>query len=176
MIVLIVGGFGVGKDTVADLLIEESLKHNEFQKLKKILSYTTRLPRYEGEHTHVFCTKDAFEEIDDFIATTVIDDQFYGARASQFDKSKVNLYCVDDKGVNDVLNHPDINDTVAVVEVIRPQWLINLPKKRMERIRQFSDFNYDIDYRIMNDGDMEKLKTSVSDCFDYLTRVMKKSL
>lgn len=175
MIALIVGGFGVGKDTVADLLIQESLKHNDCDKFEKVLSYTTREPRYEGEDTHTFCTKEEFEKFNDLIAFTSIDSYYYGARESQFDKSKVNLYCVDDKGVIDVLSS-NIDDEVIVIEVIRPIWLIDVTSERLKRHRDYSDYSYDIDYRIMNDGDMGKLKTSVSDCFDFLVRMVKKNL
>ena len=176
MIILIVGDFGVGKDTVADLLLKESLRRHDCVKFKKILSYTTREPRYDGEDTHLFCTKRDFLTFNDLVAKTEIENNFYGTRASQFDKNNVNLYCVDKKGVNDIVQS-NIDDWL-VVEVIRPKWLINLPKDRLNRSRNTDSDSLitTIDYRIMNDGDMEKLKASVLECFNFIVKEMKKSL
>ena len=174
MIVLIVGDFGVRKDTVADFLTKESLRHHDCVKFQKIKSYTTRLPRYENEDTHIFCTKETFKSFNDLIAQTKIDDNYYGARASQFDKNKANLYCVDDQGVRDVLES-DI-DRIIIVEVVRPKWLINLPKKRLNRKRHSDPYKYNFDYRIMNDGDLAKLEASVLECFNFILKHMKKDL
>lgn len=173
MICLIVGGFGVGKDTVADLLVKTVSSRHDCIKAKKILSYTTRSPRYEGEKTHLFCTKDQFLTFNDLVAQTEIDGHYYGAREFQFDKSKLNLYCIDGKGVYDIINS-NIDD-VLIVEVVRPKWLINLPSDRIDR-QPNGSYNFEIDYRIMNDGDMEKLKASVLECYNFLLKEMKKSL
>lgn len=174
MIVLIVGDFGVGKDTVADLLVKESLRHHDCTKFEKIKSYSTREPRYEGEDTHIFISEEEFSSFNDILAQTKISNCYYGTRFSQFDPNKVNLYCVDDKGVKDVV---EANfDDFLIVEVIRPKWLINLPKERLERERQSESYNYGIDYRIMNDADMRKLEASVLECFNFLVKEMKKSL
>lgn len=174
MIALIVGDFGVGKDTVADLLVQESLRHNDCVKFEKIKSYTTREPRYEGEDTHIFISKNDFLAFDDILAQTKIDDNFYGTRYSQFDSNKLNLYCVDDKGVKDVV---EANfDDYLIIEVVRPKWLINVPKERLERKRHSEPYHYGIDYRIMNDSDMRKLEASTLECFNFLIKEMKKSL
>lgn len=175
MIVLIVGDFGVGKDTVADLLLKNSLNHHDCVKFQKILSYTTREPRYDGERTHLFCSKRDFLTFNDLVAQTKIGDNYYGARESQFDKEIVNLYCVDEKGVNDIVD-ADIDDYI-VVEVIRPKWLVDIPIDRLNRDRHNKErMIATIDYRVMNDGDMEKLKASVLECFNYIVKEIKKSL
>lgn len=174
MIVLIVGNFGVGKDTVADLLIKESLRHHDCEKFVKILSYATREPRYDGENTHTFVSEDEFLGFDDIIASTKIADHYYGTRKSQFNCKKVNLYCVDDQGVKDII---EANfDDVIVVEVIRPKWLIDIPKDRLNRQRHNEPYPYPVDYRIMNDGDMYKLEASVLECFNYIIKEVKKTL
>lgn len=57
MIILVVGNFGVGKDTFADFMLKylpESIK---------IKSFTTREPRFDGEDTHIFTTPDKFQKI-----------------------------------------------------------------------------------------------------------------
>ena len=63
MIVLIVGDFCVGKDTFADMLMEEIYEYSS-HKVKKILSYTTRPARYKERGTHEFCTREEFLEFD----------------------------------------------------------------------------------------------------------------
>lgn len=176
MICLIVGDFGVGKDTVADFLMDMFSEKGNSIKAQKILSYSTRNPRFDGEDTHIFCTKEEFEGFNDIIAQTKIGGNYYGARASQFDKDKINLYCVDEKGVNDIVN-ANIDDWV-VIEVVRPKWLIDLPEDRLNRKRDenFEGLITGIDFRIMNDGDIEKLKILTLECYNFLLREMKKSL
>lgn len=161
MIVLITGDFCVGKDVVADYFVEN------MDNAQKILSYTTREPRFEGEQTHLFCTKEEFEQFDDLVATTCINDEYYGARSEQFDKDKVNVYVVDNKGVSDVLNAHI--DNVYVVEVVRPDWLKNCPKSRIDR-NQVADRDFKVSYRIMNDGDLDKLFRICDDCLAFLQK------
>lgn len=175
MIVLITGDFCTGKDTIADLLLQESLKHNDCEKFVKILSYTTRFPRYEGENTHIFCTKIDYENLkDEIIAQTLINDNYYFTTESQFDENKVNLYVVDDKGIEDVVASGI--DVTYIIEVVRPVWLRDCPEERLKRKRQSeSKHKYVSDYRIINDGTKEKLLASVLACFDDIMK-MKKSL
>lgn len=169
MIVLIVGDFGVGKDTVADLLLSQSLTYkSNFCSFQKILSYATRKPRYEGEDTHIFVSKEEFSKFDDLAACTKIDDNYYGARFSQFDTEKINIYCVDEKGVSDIIDK-NIDD-VFIVEVIRPKWLRNVSKERLERKRESGSFEYNPDYIILNDKDLSNLEISVSDCFNAILK------
>lgn len=176
MIVLIIGDFGVGKDTVADLLVKESLRRHDCVKFQKVISYTTRKPRFEGEETHLFCSKEIFNGFDDLVAQSRIENDYYGARKTQFHKNKVNLYCVDRKGANDIIKSSI--DDYLIVEVIRPKWLINLPSYRLNRVRYKNPVKLfdDIDYRIMNDGDMQKLEASVLECFHFIIKEMKKNL
>ena len=173
MICLIVGDFCTGKDLVADTLMKINNSKHDCVRFRKILSYTTREPRYKNERTHIFCTKEEFDSFDDIIASTQIGDNFYGARESQFEFDSVNLYCVDDKGVQDIID-ADIDD-VYVIQVIRPKWLRNCPKDRLNRVRHNESIKYKYDYRIINDGDKRKLEASVNDCFEAIIK-MKKSL
>lgn len=157
MIILVTGDFCVGKDTVADILVDK-LDAN------KILSYTTRKPRYEGEDTHEFCTRQEFEQFDDVVAFTEIGGALYGSRRSQFIDDEINIYVVDHKGVVDMLDG-DLGDDVFVLEVVRPSWLIECPAQRSDRDRKYDVKPTRIDYRLINDGDMEKL---YRDCTEFL--------
>lgn len=160
--VLVVGDFCVGKDTVADNILD--ILSNRFHyETNKIISYTTREPRYEGEDTHIFCSKEEFLNFDDIVAETKIADQYYGARASQFKKDCINVYVVDEKGVHDVIN-ARLNDPIFVIEVFRPNWLRDCPESRIKRDREYGSYSFYIDYRIVNDGDLNKLRTICQDC------------
>ena len=173
MICLIVGDFCVGKDLVADYMIELSDKFNDLVP-RKIKSYTTRSPRYKGEDTHEFCTRKEFEDFNDLIAFTVIGDEYYGARLSQFDPDFLNIYVVDSKGVEDILLNDDINDPIYVVEVIRPSWLNNCPKERLNRERSLKG-KYKFDYRIINDGDKDLLKSKTFECLKVMLPILENS-
>lgn len=170
MIVLIVGDFGVGKDTVANLFLKNDFIDYSGFEFQKIKSYTTRPKRYDSEDTHIFCTKEEFSSLNDIVAQTQINNECYGARKCQFDKDKINLYCVDDKGVRDI-EYSNI-DKVFVVEVIRPSWLIDLPEDRLNRSRQSQHYKYIPDYIIMNDGGLDILERTVSECFNFMKKFL----
>lgn len=177
LIVLIVGDFCVGKDVVCDMMcdyIGYNPKYDDFT-VNKIQSYTTRAPRFEGESTHTFCTKDEFNDFDDIIAMTIINDEFYGARASQFnldDKNHFDVYVVDPKGVYDIVHSGIDADSIHTVEVVRPKWLRDCPKERLDRKSDFNitPIDYNVSYRIINDGDLAKLRRLVEECIDFLCK------
>ena len=172
MICLVVGDFCVGKDLVADYMI--NICHDFFDvSAQKIKSYTTRSPRYEGEDTHEFCTREEFESFDDLIAFTMIQNEYYGARLSQFDPDFLNIYVVDSKGVEDVLSM-DIDDPIYVVEIVRPSWLMDCPKERLNRNRE-SKGKYKFDYRIINDGSKAALETKVFECLKVMLPILENS-
>lgn len=170
MICCITGSFATGKDLVADLLLKTCLEHNDCIKAQKILSYTTRPQRYEGENTHIFCTKQEFQNLHNFIATTKIDGHFYGAVEEQFDPQKLNIYVVDGKGTMDVLNSGF--DDVFVVQVTRPRELIEVSLDRINRIPN-GHYDYPVDYRILNNNSLEDLKVSVGELYSFLLKRIK---
>ena len=175
MIILIVGDFCVGKDVAADMMcdhIGHNPKYNDFT-VNKIKSYTTREPRFSNEDTHEFCTKEEFKSFDDIIAMTIIDDEFYGARLSQFnlkDKNHFDVYIVDPKGVYDIVHSGVDADFIHIVEVVRPKWLRDCSQERLNRKSDFNikPIDYNASYRIMNDGDCVKLRKSVEECVSFL--------
>lgn len=173
MIVLITGDFCTGKDTVANIMcyLAPDCTH-------KILSYTTRAPRDEDDlQNHEFCTDEEFDHWTDWIATTEIEGIRYGARLSQFtdDNNILNLYVVDGKGVNDVLDlEKFIDHDIVVVEVVRPVWLRKCPKARQNR-KKAPHEAFPVDYRLFNDGDEEKLTLSCRECLSYINTLRKPS-
>lgn len=166
MIILIVGDFGVGKDTFADMLLE-CFSDNA----QKVQSYTTREPRFPGEDTHIFINKETWQEYQNMnpspiVAETIIDNHFYGTINNQFD-ADYNIYVVDDIGVRDVLN-ADI-DSVFIIEIIRPKWLINASQSRLNRKRT-DKYDYSYDFRVINDGSLDKLRSYANEVFLWITK------
>lgn len=154
MIILITGGFGVGKDTFADYLLEEFEKNKILA--QKIRSYTTRPPRYPGEKTHIFATPGVYETTkNNTVAQTTIDNYHYWTTPDQFDKNKINIYVVDDIGVRDTVT-ADI-DEVFIILITRPQHLITVNKQRQNR-KKTETFKFEPDFEILNDGDLKSLK------------------
>ncbi len=97
---LIIGRTGTGKDRLANELAKRGLK--------VLKSYATRKPRYEGEDTHIFITKEEAASYKDKIATTTINDVNYFATRKQLDESDV--YIIDPNGAYELIkNCPDIS-------------------------------------------------------------------
>ena len=171
MIILIVGDFGVGKDTFADMLVDCF-----GDEAHKILSYTTRKQRYDGEDTHIFVSHDFWNAVQEeipspIVAETKIDGEFYGTLRHQFCGSlpyediSYDIYVVDDIGVRDVIQSHI--DSVFVIEIVRPKWLIKVPKERLNRQRTDS-YDYKCDFRVINDGSLEKLKTNANEVYHWI--------
>lgn len=170
MIILIVGDFGVGKDTFANML----LTHFGLEYAQLIRSKTTRKPRYENEITHEFLTIQDYEnDQDNIVAQTKIDDQYYWTTKDQFEQffNGFSIYVVDDIGVRDVIQS-DIDD-VYIIEVIRPSWLIEADPQRLNRERQSGTYKYKPNYRVINDKTFEYLDSIARDIAYRLKDEMK---
>ena len=103
MKLLIVGRTGTGKDTLKEIL-------QKTYGWKFVLSKTTRKPRFEGEDTHIFITKEEANAtpIEDKVAITFIqngeDDQDeYFATRQQVEEA--DAYIIDPNGVNVLLKN-----------------------------------------------------------------------
>jgi guanylate kinase len=97
---LIIGRSGTGKDTLARMLADRGLKI--------LKSYSTREPRYKGEDTHIFISKEDAAKITDKIATTTINNNEYFATRKQLDECDV--YIIDPNGFDELTaNCPDIS-------------------------------------------------------------------
>lgn len=154
MLILIVGDFGVGKDTFADLLLS-------YLDGVKIQSYATRSPRYDGEDTHIFMEKeDFFDDYDNnrVVAWTFIHNNYYWTTKNQFNKHKHEVYVVDDVGLRDVIKSHIFKD-YYVIEIIRSKHLIHVGEERLNRKRMKKiDCKKYINVTIQNDGTLEELR------------------
>jgi guanylate kinase len=91
---LFVGKSASGKTTIANMLAE---KHNLIQ----VESYTTRLPRFDGEKGHIFISEDEFIDLGELAAYTYYDGNHYGTTFEQL--SKCDIYVIDIPGVESLL-------------------------------------------------------------------------
>lgn len=88
-ILLLVGESGSGKTTIAN----ELEKHG----LKQLRSYTTRSKRYENEDCHTFVSLDQYHQLQNIVAETYFDGNYYCATTDQVNQNDV--YVIDVDGV-----------------------------------------------------------------------------
>lgn len=107
VIVTLTGNAGVGKDTAAEYVCSK-------RGWNRIVSYTTRSMR-EGEvngREHLFVNEMCVEESQLF-AYTVYGGYQYWTTWDDFSKESVNLYVVDEKGLEDIekllSSHPEVS-------------------------------------------------------------------
>ena len=91
---LFVGKSASGKTTIAKLLEE---KHG----CKQVESYTTRMPRYDGEVGHTFISEEEFDHLGELAAYTEYNGYRYGTTFEQLDKC--DIYVIDVPGVETLL-------------------------------------------------------------------------
>lgn len=182
MIILVTGDFGVGKDTFADFLVdiinddydEKSNKNIPLWKAKKIKSFATRKPRYEGEDTHTFVSKEKWLKMREkpgcIIAETEIDGEFYGTARFQFEHDYLfSVYVVDDIGVRDMLAAKEIlQQEIYVVEIFRPKSLRNVDKNRLNRIRNLESYRVYPDAVVYNTHDFVSLRRDAREVYEQI--------
>lgn len=95
-IYLIVGPSGSGKSTVADILEKK-------YRLKQVVSYTERPPRFEGETGHTFVSSEEFDKLENLCAFTEFDGYRYGVPAPMVDEC--DTYVIDPAGVRYMKEH-----------------------------------------------------------------------
>lgn len=102
---LVVAASGTGKDYIVDKICEDFGK-------KKVISRTTRTPRYDGENTHLFVSnKMADDEFDNAVAKTVFHgNRYYTTINDLIDK---DFYIIDPAGVKS-MKHKEKFNTVTI--------------------------------------------------------------
>lgn len=147
MLILIMGDFGVGKDTIADMFVD--YLGDEACKIK---SWTTRPPRFKGEDTHFFIDDETAQSFsrEETLAYCKIGDYHYWTTFSQFGQKKYEFYVIDRESVYQVASR--FRNPFIIIEVRRPFNLIDVDKDRLNRRRikndsfDHKDFNANIVY------------------------------
>lgn len=106
--ILIIGRTASGKDTLANMLVDEG-----FSLLR---SFTTRKPRSEDDDSHLFVTQEEYERTPplSIVAETVIDDNVYFATKQQVGMN--DIYVIDPEGADELIeNMPDMPFTIVYV-------------------------------------------------------------
>ena len=152
MIVLIIGDSGVGKSTIVSRL------STSLENINIVKSYTTRPKRniYDDDHTFI----DSVDEINDkVVASTIINNHFYGASEKQFKKGMINVYIVDDKGVVDVKNFFS-DELIVTIHINRNNITVPIARKN----RRIEKLNLSYDEEIYNDGSIDETVDEVIRC------------
>lgn len=109
-LLLIVGKSGSGKTTI--------VKHLETYGLKTLQSYTTRKQRFEGETGHTFITDEEFENLENVVATTYFNSNYYCATKEQLDES--DTYVIDLDGIEYFKEHYKTDRPIKIVYIKVP--------------------------------------------------------
>jgi guanylate kinase len=123
---LFVGRSASGKTTVANMLVEK-------YGYKQVESYTTRLPRFDGETGHIFVPEEEFRNLGELAAYTFYNNNHYGTTFKQLEEC--DIYVIDVPGV----------ETLLQKEISRPIVIIYFDTTVYTRINRMLD---------RGDGDM----------------------
>ena len=105
-IYLLVAKSASGKTTTAEIL------EKEFG-FKSIQSYTTRVPRYEGEIGHTFITDDEFDLLENIIGYTEYNGHRYCCTKEQIDEA--DIYVIDVPGVETLLERYNSDRLILIL-------------------------------------------------------------
>lgn len=145
--ILVVGASGSGKDYEVDWCCRN-------YDLKKVMSKTTRKPRFEGEDTHLFVSEYIKEcEYDSAIAKTCFNGNYYWT--TKEDLKGKDFYIIDRDGVLSMPNREDYD----VVYIKVPVWT------RIKRMRKRGDSWRNVISRVFHDW---KAFKGMNDIADYI--------
>ena len=102
---LFVGKSASGKTSLANLLEEK-------YECKQVQSYTTRLPRYDGETGHIFVSKEEFDNLGELAAYTMYNGNEYGTTFKQLEEC--DIYVIDVAGVETLLQK-EIDRPIVII-------------------------------------------------------------
>ena len=133
---LFVGKSSSGKTTIANILEKKCGD-------KQVQSYTTRLPRYEGEIGHIFVSDADFDKLGEMVAYTEYNGFRYGTTKEQLDEC--TIYVIDVPGVETLLERYTENRPIIVF-----YFDANI-RTRIDRMIERGDSDAAIVSRIYND-------------------------
>lgn len=162
-LITITGPSGAGKDTVAQLLSEET-------DIPVLVSYTTR-PMREGEvngREHYF-VKECTTDKKDMLAYTVYGGYEYWTEV--YDVHDIAIYVIDEEGLRDLHDrfpHIELLSVyVTAIEDVRRQRGVSQERMERDLQRQVLPIEY-YDYRISNNKSIVALKHKVKDMAQYV--------
>ena len=136
---LFVGPSASGKTSVANAL--------EKYGYKQVYSYCTRAPRYDGEPGHVFISKEEFDALENKVAYTEYDGNFYCTTKEQLDE--VDIYVVDVPGVKTLIENYNTDRKICI-------WSFETnTATRVKRMRERGDSDTAIVDRIIQDEEYD---------------------
>ncbi len=144
-IVLIAGDSGTGKTTLSRILCQQYPDIYNF-----INSYTDREKRDIDEWGHLFVRPEYMRHLlskCDIVAQTKIQNRQYCTLRTQFDDAKINVYIVDKKGIEDVVQSFPKADIITVL-IKREQYDIDIERKNRNVIIPDES---DVDFVVNND-------------------------
>lgn len=173
MIIFIIGKYGAGKDTFADLLVDALNPKKGKKVAEKVLSYTTRLVRDVSDFdNHRFARywkinpDDNYMKQDKVVAWTKIDGEYYWSEVDQF-KNDFNIYVIDPGSIQQVI---DKNlDFCCTIHITRDK--IDIPKAREVRPLKWEDV--DVDIEVHNDEGLDKLKEAAEYVKNWVLEVQE---
>lgn len=106
---LIIGPSGSGKSKLAETL------EYIFQ-AQMVRSYTTRKPRHEDEHGHIFLAEEDFDTLGELVAYTEFDGHRYGVTKALLDES--DIYVIDPAGAEVLHDRYDLTCDRDIIPII----------------------------------------------------------
>lgn len=142
-VLLVNGGSGVGKSTVVGELCED------WEAFRQVMSITSRERRGEDDD-HVFMDRDVVKGLIDggnVVDWTEVGGELYCTTLDCFDKEKINVYIVDDEGVEKEWGG---EFDVLKVRLVERSWVDD--KERIGRVVNWlGDENFDFVVQVRED-------------------------
>lgn len=166
----IIGKSGIGKTTAVNKL-------NEEYGYKVLKSYSTRLPRHEGDTDHTYISLDEYEDLENKVAMCCFNGHYYAATAEQVEDA--DLYVIDCDGVKELQSKYAGAKRIIFIQIVAP---MEVCLERMltrgdsedavwERLRHdymaFKDAGKLIDYTVPGDSEYVEAWKAIKHIIDY---------
>ena len=181
-VILVVAKSGAGKDYVVNKILDSNsdmVKDNS--RISKVISRTTRKPRYEGEDTHLFIDAvTAHREIFKSIAWTKFSGNYYYAMPE--DLINHGIYIIDPNGVKEFKNNSEYNkfDTIVfsitcpwylrLIRMIKRDGLFKAVKRIITDIKDFKDIDKYVDISAKTGKEAQKVFSKLVKEFLFLEK------